>query len=186
MNIKINNNEFWANPGETILEVACREGIKIPTLCHIPGLSPTGACRICVVEVQGGRLVPACAFPVAEGMEILTNSKKVRRARKSIIELLLANHPQDCLVCVRNGNCALQDLAAEYGVRSYRYVGEKRKGKLDIASPAVERDPEKCILCGRCVRMCHEVQNVGAIDFINRGFETTVAPAMNRSLNTVA
>lgn len=186
MNIKINNNEFWANPGETILDVANREGIKIPTLCHIPGLTPTGACRICVVETQNGRLVPSCAFPVSDGMEIQTNSKKVRRARKSIIELLLANHPQDCLVCVRNGNCALQDLAAEYGVRSYRYVGEKRKAKMDIASPAVERDPEKCILCGRCVRMCHEVQNVGAIDFINRGFYTSVAPAMDRSLNTVA
>lgn len=186
MNIKINNNEFWANPGETILDVANREGIKIPTLCHIPGLSPTGACRICVVETQDGRLVPSCAFPVSDGMDVMTNSKKVRRARKSIIELLLANHPQDCLICVRNGNCALQDLAAEYGVRSYRYVGEKRKAKMDIASPAVERDPEKCILCGRCVRMCHEVQNVGAIDFINRGFYTSVAPAMDRSLNTVA
>ncbi|MFA6793673.1 MAG: NADH-dependent [FeFe] hydrogenase, group A6, partial [Candidatus Neomarinimicrobiota bacterium] len=182
----INNNAYWANPGETILQVTQREGIKIPTLCYMSDLTPTGACRICVVEIETGQLVPACAFPVYNGMEVQTNSKKVRRSRKSIIELLIANHPQDCLVCVRNGNCDLQDLAAEYGVRSYRYVGEKRSGKLDLASPAVERDPEKCILCGRCVRMCHEVQNVGAIDFVNRGFYSQVSPAMDRSLNTTA
>ena len=186
MNIKINNNAYWANPGETILQVAKREGIKIPTLCYLADLTPTGACRVCIVELSSGQMVPSCAFPVADGMEVLTNSKKVRRARKSIIELLIANHPQDCLVCVRNGCCDLQDLAAEYGVRSYRYVGEKRSGKLDLASPAVERDPEKCILCGRCVRMCHEVQNVGAIDFVDRGFYSNVAPAMDRSLNTTA
>ncbi|MFO7841038.1 MAG: NADH-dependent [FeFe] hydrogenase, group A6 [Fidelibacterota bacterium] len=186
MNIKINNNAFWANPGETILQVAQREGIKIPTLCYMSELSPTGACRICVVEINDGQLVPSCAFPVHDGMEVQTNSKKVRRSRKSIIELLIANHPKDCLICVRNGNCDLQDLAEEYGVRSYRYVGEKRSGKLDLASPAVERDPEKCILCGRCVRMCHEVQNVGAIDFVDRGFFSQVAPAMDRSLNTTA
>lgn len=186
MNIKINNNAYWANPGETILQVAQREGIKIPTLCYMSELSPTGACRICVVEINDGQLVPSCAFPVHDGMEVQTNSKKVRRSRKSIIELLIANHPKDCLICVRNGNCDLQDLAEEYGVRSYRYVGEKRSGKLDLASPAVERDPEKCILCGRCVRMCHEVQNVGAIDFTDRGFFSQVAPAMDRSLNTTA
>ncbi len=186
MNITINNNSYWANPGETILQVANREGIKIPTLCYIADLTPTGACRVCIVELGNGHMVPSCAYPVHEGMEVLTNSKKVRRARKSIIELLIANHPQDCLVCVRNGNCDLQDLAAEYGVRSYRYVGEKRSGKLDLASPAVERDPDKCILCGRCVRMCHEVQNVGAIDFVDRGFYSNVAPAMDRSLNTTA
>ena len=186
MNIKINNNEYWANTGETILQVTEREGIKIPTLCYMSELSPTGACRICVVEINDGSLVPACAFPVYDGMEVQTNSKKVRRSRKSIIELLIGNHPHDCLVCVRNLNCSLQDLAAEYGVRSYRYVGEKRSGQLDLASPAVERDPEKCILCGRCVRMCHEIQNVGAIDFVDRGFNSSVAPAMKRSLNTTA
>ncbi|MGC9513699.1 MAG: NADH-dependent [FeFe] hydrogenase, group A6 [Fidelibacterota bacterium] len=187
MNITINNIEVWANPGETVLEVAEREGIRIPTLCYLKGFSPTGSCRMCMVEVEDqGRLVPSCAFPVYDGMKVKTNSPEVRRARKTIIELLLANHPQDCLVCIRNGNCDLQSLAAEYGVRSYRYVGQRRKGKLDLASPSIERDPEKCILCGRCVRVCHEMQNVGAIDLINRGFNSTVAPAMDRSLNTVA
>lgn len=185
MRIKINGNEVWANPGETILKVADREGIKIPTLCYLKGFSPTGSCRICVVEVDGQRnLTPACAFPVYEGMDVQTNSAKVRRARKTIIELLIANHPQDCLACVRNGNCDLQTLAAEYGVRSFRYQGERRHMKQDIASPSIERDPDKCILCGRCVRICHEMQSVGAIDFAKRGFQSYVTPEFNHSLNT--
>lgn len=187
MNITINGKAVWANPGETILTVAEREGIKIPTLCYFKGLAPTGSCRVCVVEVDGQRnLTPACAFPVSEGMNIQTNSAKVRRARKTIVELLIANHPQDCLVCVRNGNCELQTLAMQYGVRSFRYVGERRQAKVDVASPSIERDPEKCILCGRCVGVCHEIQNVGAIDFVRRGFYSTVAPAMAGSLNTIA
>ena len=187
MRIHINGKEYWANAGDTILKVAEREGIKIPTLCYLKGFTATGSCRICVVEVEGQRnLIPSCAFPVAEGMRIETNSAKVRRARKTIIELLIANHPQDCLVCVRNGNCSLQSLAAEYGVRSFRYQGERRTGKLDIASPAIERDPEKCILCGRCTRICHEMQSVGAIDIANRGFHSYVTPEFDHSLNTVA
>jgi len=186
MRITINDKECWANPGETILAVAEREGLKIPTLCYLKGLSPTGSCRICVVEVAGQRnLVPSCAFPVFEGMKVQTNSPQVRRARKTIIELLIANHPQECLQCVRNGNCELQSLAAEYGVRSLRYKGERRTQKLDVASPSIERDPEKCILCGRCVRICHEVQSVGAIDIAQRGFKSTVTPAFYNSLNTV-
>ncbi|MBN1446496.1 MAG: iron hydrogenase small subunit [Bacteroidetes bacterium] len=186
MNITVNGHTCWAKPGETILDVADREGIKIPTLCHMSDFSPTGSCRICTVEVEGnGSLVPACAFPVYEGMAVQTNSPRVRRARKTIIELLVANHPQDCLFCVRSGNCELQKLTQEYGVRSHRYAGERRRARIDIASPAIERDPEKCILCGRCVRVCHEVQHVGAIDFVHRGFKSAVAPALERSLNTV-
>ncbi|GAB4338746.1 MAG: NADH-dependent [FeFe] hydrogenase, group A6 [Calditrichia bacterium] len=187
MEITINGRTCQAKAGETVLDVASREGVRIPTLCHLKNFSPTGSCRICTVEVKNGnnKLVPACAFPVSEGMDIQTNSPKVRRARKTIVELLLANHPQDCLVCVRNGNCELQSLAAEYGVRMLRYKGERRHGKLDLASPALERDPEKCILCGRCVRMCHETQNVGAIDFVERGFRSYVAPALDKSLNTI-
>lgn len=186
MNITINGNTCWAKPGETILDAARREGIKIPTLCHLSEFSPTGSCRICTVEVESnGSLVPACAFPVTEGMAIRTNSPRVRRARKTIIELLVANHPQDCLFCVRSGNCELQSLTQEYGVRTQRYTGERKRARIDIASPAIERDPEKCILCGRCVRICHESQHVGAIDFVHRGFKSTVAPALERSLNTV-
>jgi iron-only hydrogenase group A len=185
MRITINDKEYWANPGETVLTVSEREGIRIPTLCHLKGFTPTGSCRVCVVEVEGQRnLVPSCAFPIYDGMKVWTNSPKVRRARKTIIELLLANHPQDCLVCVRNGNCELQSLAAQYGVRDYRYVGERRQNKKDVASPSIERDPNKCILCGRCVRVCHETQNVGAIDFAKRGFSSYVTPSMDSSLNT--
>ncbi len=185
MRITINDKEYWANPGETVLTVSEREGIRIPTLCHLKGFSPTGSCRVCVVEVEDQRnLVPSCAFPVYEGMKVWTNSPKVRRARKTIVELLLVNHPQDCLVCVRNGNCELQSLSAQYGVRDYRYVGERRQNKKDIASPSIERDPNKCILCGRCVRVCHETQNVGAIDFAKRGFSSYVTPSMDSSLNT--
>lgn len=182
--IYINGQEIRAKKGETILSVCEREGIQIPTLCYMKELSPTGACRICVVEVEGVRnLVPACAYPVEDGMRIETNSPRVRRARKTNIELLLANHPQDCLVCVRNGNCELQDLSATYGVREYRYAGERRDLPMDIASPAIERDPEKCILCGRCVNACNHIQKVGAIDFIRRGFNSMVAPAYEYSLN---
>ena len=187
MRLTINGKECWANSGETILTVAAREGINIPTLCYLKGFSPTGSCRVCVVEVEGQRnLVPSCAFPVSEGLKINTNSPQVRRARKTIIELLIANHPQDCLACVRSGSCELQSLSQEYDIRSFRYQGERRKSKLDIASASIERDPDKCILCGRCVRVCHETQNVGAIDIANRGFNSYVTPAFNQSLNTVA
>lgn len=187
MRININGKECWANAGETILTVAAREGIKIPTLCYLKGYSPTGSCRVCVVDVEGqNNLVPSCAFPVQEGMKINTNSPRVRRARKTIIELLIANHPKDCLACVRNQNCELQGLSAEYDIRSFRYTGERRRAKIDVASASIERNPEKCILCGRCVRVCHETQNVGAIDIANRGFNSYVTPAFNHSLNTVA
>ena len=185
MIVTINDKEYWANPGETVLQVTQREGINIPTLCYMKNFSPTGSCRICVVEVEGMKsLVPSCATPVFEGMRVHTNSPKVRRSRKTIIELLLANHPQDCLICVRNSNCELQKLSAEYGVRDFRYTGELRRNKKDIASPSIERDPNKCILCGRCVRVCHETQNVGAIDFAKRGFSSYVTPSMDSSLNT--
>ncbi len=186
MNITLNGHTCWAKPGETVLDVARREGVKIPTLCHLSEFSPTGSCRMCTVEVENNNnLVPACAFPVSEGMVVHTNSPRVRRARKTIIELLVANHPPDCLFCVRSGNCELQKLTQEYGVRTHRFQGERRRARIDIASPAIERDPEKCILCGRCVRICHETQHVGAIDYVHRGFKTGVAPALERSLNTV-
>ena len=182
--LKIDNLPVIVPKGSTILEAAREVGLRIPTLCHVPGLSPSGACRICVVELgDSGRLVPACAQPVEEGMNVQTRTESVRDARKTIVELLLANHRQDCLYCVKNMDCELQGLAAEYGVREKRYEGKIRSFHQDIASPAIERDPEKCILCGRCVRICEEVQNVGAIDFTNRGFDTMVLPAFNRDLS---
>ncbi len=182
--LKINNITVNAEEGMTILEAAKSVGIHIPTLCHLKDLAPTGACRMCVVEVEGQRgLTPSCAFPVFEGMNVETNSPRVRRARKTIVELLVENHPQDCLVCVRNKNCELQSLAEKYSVREHRFVGQSKSHAIDISSPSMERDPAKCILCGRCVRVCHEVQKVGAIDFTKRGFNSIVTTPYNKGLN---
>ncbi len=182
--LTINNIKVNAEEGMTILDAAKSVGIKIPTLCHIKDLVPSGACRICSVEVEGHRgLTPACAFPIYEGMVVETNSPRVRVARKTIVELLIENHPQDCLVCVRNKNCELQDLSETYGVREHRYIGETKEHAIDISSASMERDPAKCILCGRCVRVCHEVQKIGAIDFTGRGFTSTVTTPYNKGLN---
>ncbi|HEX2951579.1 MAG TPA: NADH-dependent [FeFe] hydrogenase, group A6, partial [Armatimonadota bacterium] len=162
-------------------------GIDIPTLCYLEDLFPSGACRMCVVEVEGARgLVPSCAFPAAEGQVVYTHSPRARRARKTIVELLLANHPQECLTCVRSGNCELQKLAQDLGVRETRYEGMRREYHIDASSVSLVRDPEKCILCGRCVRVCEEVQGVAAIDFTNRGFQTVIMPAFNKNLSNTA
>jgi len=182
--IEVNNRKIQANSGESVLTVLKREGIRIPTLCHLPDLFPTGACRLCVVEIEGyAGLVPSCAFQVAEGMKIHTHTPRAIRARKTIIELLLSNHPDDCLYCVRNGDCDLQDIAEELGVRERRYTGEKNDYKVDTSSPSIVRDQAKCILCGKCVRVCEEIQGVSAIDFIGRGSGTYVGPAFNEGMN---
>lgn len=182
--LTINNIKVKAEEGMTILDAAKSVGINIPTLCHMKDLYPTGTCRICVVEVDGMRgLIPSCAYPVSEGMNVLTNSARVRISRKTIVELLVENHPQDCLICVRNKNCELQDLSETYAIREHRFVGEKKDHAIDISSASMERDPAKCILCGRCVRVCNEIQKVGAIDFTNRGFKSNVTTPYNKGLN---
>ena len=182
--IEVNDRFIQAKAGETILSALRRAGINVPTLCHMSNLLPTGACRLCVVELAGSRnLVPSCAYPVAEGMKIKTHSPRVVRARKTVVELLLANHPDDCLYCVRNRNCGLQKLAEEHGVRDRRYAGDKNDYNIDTSSPSIVRDPAKCILCGRCVRVCEEVQGVAAIDFINRGSKAQVGTAFDQGLN---
>ena len=177
--IEVNNKKVQAEPGEMLLATLRRAGIKVPTLCNIDGLPPSGACRMCDVEVEGRpNLQPSCATPVVEGMKVHTHSARAVRARKTIVELLLANHPDDCLYCVRNHNCQLQDLAAELGVRDRRYQGARGKANVDLSSPSIVRDPEKCILCGKCVRVCEEVQAVSAIDFVGRGSKTRVGTAL--------
>lgn len=184
MNITINNRTLEASHGETILDVASRSGISIPTLCHIDGLPPTGACRMCVVEdTKTGRLMPSCSQPVVDGMSVRTHSEKALEARRTIVELLLANHPDDCLYCVRNENCELQDLSEILGVRQRRYSGERSRYDLDISSPSIVRDPDKCILCGKCVRVCEEIQGVSAIDFIGRGSAAHIGCAFEEGLN---
>ena len=186
MNITINGQQVQAEEGMTILQAAQKAGIYIPTLCYHPDLSVEGVCRICVVEVKGQRLLcPACAYPVSEGLEINTHSPKVREARRLIVELLLANHPQDCLTCSANQKCELQKLAKELGIQEIRFQGERREEPMDISSPSLIRNPEKCILCKRCIRVCHEIQSVGALFASHRGWETTIGPALDKPLADV-
>ena len=184
MNMEVNGRNIQAKEGETILQAVTRAGIKVPTLCYMEGLLPSGACRMCVVEVAGApSLVPSCSFPAAEGMKIKTSTPMVLQARKTVVELLLANHPDDCLYCIRGGNCDLQQLARAHGVRQRVFRGPRIKRGKDVSGPSLVRDPEKCILCGKCVRICEEVQGVSAIDFIQRGAKTVIGTAYNEGLN---
>jgi len=182
--IQVNNKKIKAEKGETILSALNRNGIIIPTLCRMKDFTPTGACRMCVVEVEGReRLVTACSQPVEEWMKIKTHSPRVIQARKTIVELLLSNHPDDCLYCDRNLNCELQRLSEELNIRERRIRGRKVKLRLDQSSPAIIRELSKCILCGRCVRVCEEVITATSIDFINKGRKTHVGAAMDRDFN---
>jgi iron-only hydrogenase group A len=183
-NIEVNNRIIEVRKGETILLALYRNGIKVPTLCNMKDLSPTGACRVCVVEVEGKEnLVTSCSYPVNESMKIKTHSPRVVKARKTLVELLLSNHPDDCLYCERNGCCELQDLAIDLNIRERRISGKKSRHKLDLSSPSIVRDPAKCILCGRCVRVCDEIQTVSTLEFLNRGNKTLIGTAMARDLN---
>lgn len=187
VNITIDGQKVQVPKNATVLEAARSCGVKIPSLCYHPELRPEGACRVCMVEVEGARtLVASCVYPVSEGMVVRTNTPAVRQARKLVVELLLANHPQDCLSCQRNLNCELQTIAADLGIRKIRFDGEKKSYPLDAANPSLVRDPSKCILCGRCIRACSERQGVHVYSFVNRGFNTTVAPAFNQGLHQVA
>ncbi len=182
--IEVNNRQISVREGDSLLTALRGHGFKIPTLCHMNRFSPTGACRLCVVEVEGKRdLITSCSYPVEEGMKVMTNSQRVIRARKSLVELLLSNHPDDCLYCQRNGNCELQWLAEEMNVRERKYFGEKNTAFPDYSSTAVAREPAKCVLCSRCVRICEEVQLVTAVDFISRGNQTKVNSAFHKGLN---
>ena len=183
INITINNKRYQVEAGLTIMQAADACGYHIPRLCYHPNLSIEGACRVCIVEVEGMRnYVASCAFPVSDGMVIHTNSAELRRARRDIVELLLDNHPQDCHTCERDGNCELQRLAHAMGIRKRHFEGERKRYDCDDSSPGVVRDPEKCVLCGRCVRMCEEVQGVKALGYAHRGFNTVVMPAYNMPL----
>ncbi len=182
--IQVNNKKIRAEKGETILSALNRNGIIIPTLCRMKEFTPTGACRMCVVEVEGrDRLVTACSQPVEEWMKIKTHSPRVITARKTIVELLLSNHPDDCLYCDRNLNCELQRLAEELNIRERRIRARKIKPRLDQSSPSIVRELSKCILCGRCVRVCEEVITATSLDFINKGRETHVGATMDKDFN---
>ena len=182
--IEVNGRPVEAEVGEMLLAAIRRVGINVPTVCNMEGLPPTGACRLCVVEVEGQRnLVPSCAFPVFDGMKVNTHSTRAVDARRMIVELLLADHPEDCFYCDRNGNCQLQALAAELGIRRRRFNGHKAFHPIDMSGDSIIRDPDKCVKCGKCVRVCDEVQGVACIDFIGRGSKTTVGTAFDEGLN---
>ncbi len=184
--VKINNREYEANAGQTILNVARENNIHIPTLCHLKDLTGTGSCRVCQVEIKGmNKLVASCVYPVTDGMEIKTNSKKAMDARKQILELIVSNHSKDCLSCIRNTNCELQRLCQETGVREDAYAGSKTTPSFDDVAPGIVRDTSKCILCGRCVAACQKMQGIGILGFQNRGFKTKIGPVYDRSFADV-
>lgn len=181
--IIINNYPLKVSKGDTILTAARKNGIKIPVLCNWPELSPTGACRLCVVEIKGTPdLVPACSTPVSEGMIIQTHSLKVIKARKNLVSLLLANHPEDCLYCAQNGSCELQDIANSLNIRERYFTDKYKDQKTDRTDPSMILDMTKCILCGRCVRICKEIAKVSALEFIGRGKNMKVEPVFKKGL----
>lgn len=188
VNITIDNQPISVPEGTTVLEAAKKVNVRIPTLCYLHleksgFLNNVASCRVCVVEVEGRRnLPPSCATPVTEGMKITTNSKRVLAARRKNLELILSNHPFNCLICAKSTDCELQTLAWEFGINTQRYKGERSTHEIDKSSGALKRDPEKCIMCRRCEVMCNEVQTVGALTAFGRGFDTVVAPAEKKPL----
>ena len=188
INLTIDRKPLVVKKGTTILEAASSIGIDIPTLCHMKLHdmnieNKPGGCRVCVVEVKGRRnLAPACCTEVAEGMEIFSHSIRAINARRTVVELILSDHPADCLVCAKSGNCELQDLAHHLGIREIHYKGSQSHYREDT-SPAIIRDMDKCILCRRCEMMCNEVQTVGVLSTINRGFHAVVSPAFEMNLD---
>ncbi len=167
---------------KNILSLIRKAGIDLPTFCYHSELSIYGACRMCIVEDDRGRIFASCSEHPKPGMVIYTNTKRIQAYRRMIIELLLSSHCRDCTTCQKNGSCSLQDLAFRVGVHAVRFLNEKKKIPLDMSSPSIVRDPNKCILCGDCVRTCDEIQGVGAIDFAYRGSNTQVMPAFNKTL----
>ncbi|HWR40782.1 MAG TPA: formate dehydrogenase subunit alpha [Patescibacteria group bacterium] len=183
ISLEIDGQSVKIGKGATLLEAARAIGVNIPTLCHLADLTPEGSCRVCVVEVEGARgLVTACTYPVSEGMNVRTHSAAIREARKSVVELILENHPQECLTCQRNLDCELQSLANNLGVREIRKEGERRQFAIDDSNPFIIRDNNKCILCGRCVRVCKEVQCCNTLEWTERGFDTKVTPAFDKNM----
>ncbi|MGE5588638.1 MAG: NADH-dependent [FeFe] hydrogenase, group A6 [Clostridia bacterium] len=181
--LTIDGQEVEAHEGETVLDAARRAGRDIPTLCYHPAVGRIGSCRVCVVEIGGARNLPAsCVTPVADGMVVRTNTPAVREARRTVVELLLAAHPHDCLKCERNGRCELQDLAMRLGIRVARFHRETDHRTTDVSSPALVRQPDKCVLCGRCVKACSEVQAVGVLGFAYRGTRSCVTPMFEHGL----
>lgn len=187
VNIKINGRPCSVPSGSTILEAARQAGVNIPTLCYLKDINAIGACRMCVVEVKGARsFAAACVYPVNEGMEVFTNTPKIRRSRKLTLEMILSNHDKSCLSCVRSGDCELQSLCAEYGVDDINHFrGANKKYEIDDSTGVIIRNNNKCILCRRCVGACANMQGLGVIGANDRGFDTHIACAFEKPLGDV-
>ena len=186
INLKIDDKEIQVEEGTTILQAARQASIDIPTLCFLKDINEIGDCRMCIVQVDGRKgFATSCIQKVEEGMVVKTHSKEVIEARKVILDLILSNHQRDCLTCTRNGNCELQNLAVKFNVTGIEYEGETNKHQIDDLSPSIVRDFNKCILCRRCVSVCKKVQEIGAIDCINRGFNSCISTVGDNSLNDV-
>ncbi|MCX7703315.1 MAG: NADH-dependent [FeFe] hydrogenase, group A6 [Planctomycetota bacterium] len=184
--LTIDNIKVDVPEGTTILEAAQKAGIRIPTLCYLKNVQAIGACRVCLVEVDGARtLVASCVMPVSEGMKVKTNTKRVRDARRTVVELILSAHEGDCQTCERSNDCELQGVANELGIREITYSGEKPRRIIDESTPALIRDTAKCILCRRCVTVCNEIQGVGALFPQSRGFKSVIGPAFASNLADV-
>ena len=186
VNLKINGIPVTVPEGTTVLEAARDAGINIPSLCYLKDINEIGACRICVVEVKGARsLMASCVYPVAEGMEVFTNTEKVRHSRRLTLELILSNHRMDCLTCARSGACELQDLARDLGIDAVRYANDQLPPQIEASAPHLVRDNSKCVLCRRCTAVCRKTQEVGVIGPNDRGFITHIGCAFDRDLAEV-
>lgn len=181
----VNGREVAFGDERNLLEVIRNAGIEIPTFCYHSELSIYGACRLCIVDVEGRGVFASCSIAPEEGMKVLTDTKEIRDMRKINLELLLANHKRECPTCTRTDNCALQDIAHRLGVQDVRFKAPRKEEPIDDSSPSLLRDPNKCVLCGDCVRVCAEIQGIGAIDFAFRGSEAKVVPAFDDSLGKV-
>ena len=186
VNLTINGKAISVEDGTTVLEAAKQHNILIPNFCYLEGVHQVGACRICVVEVEGARSLQAsCMIQVREGMVVKTNTQKVKQARRMLYELMLSDHPRDCLSCTRNQNCEFQKLGELIQITDFRFEGERSKTHIDTSSPSIMRDSSKCILCRRCVTVCNEIQGVGVLNVQKRGFHSFIGPASELPINTV-
>lgn len=181
--ITINGKKYTFTDEKNVLTIIRKAGIDLPTLCYHSELSTFGACRLCTVENDRGQCFASCSEEPRDGMVIYTHTERLRRHRKLIVELLLAAHCRDCTTCMKSGECVLQDLAHKMGVREVRFQDYKERKPVDYSSPSIVRDPNKCILCGNCVRVCNEIQSVGVLGFAHRGTDAEVTPAFNKKLS---
>ena len=183
----VNNNEVSVKEGATIYDAAKALGVEIPTLCYLEGKLPIGACRVCLVEVEGAKtLVASCSTPAVDGMRVHTNNKRVREARRTVVELILSEHEGSCQYCTRSEDCELKEIASHLGIEDIHYKGEKPVAQIDSSTPGLVRDSGKCIKCRRCVTVCREVQGVGSLFPQNRGYKTMIGPAFAMDLDSVA